>query len=221
MIWSIWWLLTPILPLFFEFENCPKASKHFVLGQLRSQKFFAKNFLQKRDTASCVSSFCSARQDASNDMHFDLFWLKLTLRSPQVTWPEVKFWPWSFRVKPYIFWRVSTRGTRWRLNYGFIFIRSKVIVEKQHCQFSQLSLSIVKCHCHLSLSIWRQWRHLRGHHLTRSFKYWYCRLPPVNSNMLSSSRRAFSTKRSRFISPEVEGWSGKQTPNWRELDIRF
>ena len=27
------------------------------------------------------------------------------------------------------------------------------------------------------------WRHLRGHHLTPSFKYWYCLLPPVNPRM--------------------------------------
>ena len=31
----------------------------------------ANNFLQKKDTASCLVSFSSDRQDASNDMHFD------------------------------------------------------------------------------------------------------------------------------------------------------
>ena len=36
---------------------------------------------RKKDTVSRLFLLCSARQDALNDMHFDLFWPNLTLRS--------------------------------------------------------------------------------------------------------------------------------------------
>ena len=47
------------LALFFlkKNKNCPKASEHFVLGHLRSQFFFAKNFLQKKTQLRAWSHF--------------------------------------------------------------------------------------------------------------------------------------------------------------------
>ena len=46
-------------------------------------------------------------------------------------WPEVKFWPWPFEVKKYIFRTVSARETRWCHRRFAIFISSKVIREKR------------------------------------------------------------------------------------------
>ena len=43
--------------------------------------FFANKFLQKRDTDSHVVSLCSACQDASNDVHLDLFLTNLELET--------------------------------------------------------------------------------------------------------------------------------------------
>ena len=48
---------------------------------------------------------------------------------PQFTWPLVKLWPWPLGgKKKYIFWCVSTRGARWRLNFCSSSIRLKVIM---------------------------------------------------------------------------------------------
>ena len=42
-------------------------------------------------------------------------------------WPEVKCWPWPFKVIIYIFRRALPRGTRWCLSYAASFLSSKVI----------------------------------------------------------------------------------------------
>ena len=42
------------------------------------QNVFANSFAYKRVTAPCMVSLCSANQNTSNDIHFDL---ELTLRS--------------------------------------------------------------------------------------------------------------------------------------------
>ena len=48
------------------------------------QNVFANSFAEKRATAPCMVSLCSAHQDASNDIHFDL---EVTLRSRDLRSP--------------------------------------------------------------------------------------------------------------------------------------
>ena len=62
----------------YNYERDESRSCH-VTVEVKS--FFADNFLQKRDTDALVVSSCSARQDASNDIHVHLFWPNLTSRS--------------------------------------------------------------------------------------------------------------------------------------------
>lgn len=69
----------------------------------RSPAVFANNSVQEQDTDAWMVSLCSARQDASNDIHDDL----------EVTWPEVNLWPWPFEVNIYIIRCGLTRGSRW------------------------------------------------------------------------------------------------------------
>ena len=58
-----------VTQLHFYFHNLHR-------GQARSLEvtaFFANNILRKRDTAGRMLSLCSASQDASNGISFDLF----------------------------------------------------------------------------------------------------------------------------------------------------
>ena len=69
----------------------------------------------------------SARQFGSEDMHIDLLWSWPEL---DLTWPEVKFWNWPFKVKRYVFRTVSTSWTRWYHSHFRISYIKKVINEK-------------------------------------------------------------------------------------------
>ena len=48
-----------------------------------------------------------------------------------MTWPEVKFWPWPFKVKLYIARRALTRQTRWYQNCCSTFKIKKIVVQKR------------------------------------------------------------------------------------------
>ena len=63
----------------------------------------------------------------SSDMHYDPF------RSPRdlgLTWPEVKLWPWPFKVILYMVRRALTRQTQWYQIRCSIFKIKDFIVEK-------------------------------------------------------------------------------------------
>ena len=66
-------------------------------------------------------------QGAWNDVYFDL------LGSPSdlaLTWPEVKFWLWSFKIKLYMVRRALTIQTRWYQNRCSTFKIKDFIVQK-------------------------------------------------------------------------------------------
>ena len=46
----------------------------------------------------------------STDVQYDPFWSSCDL---DLTWPEVKLWPWPFKVILYMVLRALTRQTRW------------------------------------------------------------------------------------------------------------
>ena len=119
-------------------------------------------------------SFSSSHQDASNDIHFDQFWSNLTLRSRDLRS--------SFDLDLLGSKHKYFDASRWEEHDG-VWIMA-------------LSLSIQKLSANNSMVNLGRWRHLRGHHLTLRFKYWYCRLPPVNPSMLV------------FISSRYLNWKG-------------
>ena len=69
--------------------------------------FFANNSWQDEDRDAQMVPNDLAYQSGLEAMHIDLLgsWTDLT-------WPEVRFWNWSFKVKRYVFWSVSTSWTR-------------------------------------------------------------------------------------------------------------
>ena len=67
-------------------------------------------------------------QCATNDVYFDI------LGSPSdlaLTWPEVKFWPWPFKVNLYMVRRALTRQTRWNQNRCSTFQIKDFIVQNR------------------------------------------------------------------------------------------
>ena len=92
------------------------------------ENIYVNNFSQNWDRAVGEVSLCLSRQDASNDMQYDLS--GSFIRSGHLTWPKVKFSNWPFGVKMYMFRCVLTRGIRWCFAFFCIFLSSKVIRQK-------------------------------------------------------------------------------------------
>ena len=74
------------------------------------QPSIANNFWSKRDRDVRLVSVRSSRPGESNDMQYDPF---RSSRDLGLTWPEVKLWPWPFKVILYMVRRTLTRQTRW------------------------------------------------------------------------------------------------------------
>ena len=91
------------------------------------QPSFANNFWSKRDRDVGLVSVRSSWPGESTDMQYDPFrsWRDLGL-----TWPEVKLWPWPFKVIIYMVRRALTRQTRWYQIRCSIFKIKDFIVEK-------------------------------------------------------------------------------------------
>ena len=66
-------------------------------------------------------------QGESNDIQYDPF---RSSRDLGLTWPEVKLWPWPFKVILYMVRRALTRQTRWCQIRCSTFKRNDFIVEK-------------------------------------------------------------------------------------------
>ena len=64
--------------------------------------------------------------DESTDMQYDPF---RSSRDLGLTWPEVKLWPWPFKVIVYMVRRALTRQTRWYQNRCSIF-KKKILSSK-------------------------------------------------------------------------------------------
>ena len=83
-------------------------------GHLRSprghQPSFANNFWSKKYRDVGLVSVRSSCQGESNDMQYDPF---RPSRDLGLTWPEVKLWPWPFKVILYMVRRALTRQTRY------------------------------------------------------------------------------------------------------------
>ena len=65
--------------------------------------------------------------DKSTDMQYDPF---RSSRDLGLTWPEVKLWPWPFKVIVYMVRRALSRQTRWYQNRCSTFKNKDFIVEK-------------------------------------------------------------------------------------------
>ena len=74
------------------------------------QPSFANNFWSKRDRDVGLVSVRSSCPGESSDMQYDPFW---SSRDLGLTWPEVKLWPWPFKVILYMVRRALTIQTRW------------------------------------------------------------------------------------------------------------
>ena len=73
------------------------------------QPSFANNFWSNRGKDMGFVSVRSSRPGESTDMQYDPF---RSSRDLVLTWPEVKLWPWSFKVILYMVRRALTRQTR-------------------------------------------------------------------------------------------------------------
>ena len=100
-------------------------------GHLRSpevtQPSFANNFWSKRDRDVGLVSVRSSWPGKSSDMQYDPF---RSSRDLGLTWPEVKLWPWRFKVILYMVRRALTRQTQWYQIRCSIFKIKDFIVEK-------------------------------------------------------------------------------------------
>ena len=91
------------------------------------QPSFANNFWSKRDRDVGLVAVRSSWPGESNDMQYDPF---RSSRDLGLTWPEVKLWPWPFKVILYMVRRALTRQTRWcQIRYSTFKIND-FIVEK-------------------------------------------------------------------------------------------
>ena len=111
------------LPI-YDFSNVSAVRSCDVIKG--HQNVFANSFAQKRATATCMGSLCSAHQAALNDIHFDL---EVTLRSRDLRSPLDLDLMRSY----YIFRCVSTRGSRWCSQFCSSSFSSKVIGKKLPC----------------------------------------------------------------------------------------
>ena len=91
------------------------------------QPSFANNFWSKRDRDVGLVSVRLSWPGESTDMQYDPFW---SSRDLGLTWPEVKLWPWPFKVILYMVRRALTRQTRWYQIRCSIFKIKDFIVEK-------------------------------------------------------------------------------------------
>ena len=100
-------------------------------GHLRSPAVINRNlpitFDKKRDRDVGLVSVRSYWPDESIDMQYDPF---RSSRDLGLTWPEVKLWPWPFKIIVYMVRRVLTRQTRWHQNRYSIFKNKDFIIEK-------------------------------------------------------------------------------------------
>ena len=88
---------------------------------------FANNFWAKRDRDVGLVSVRSSWPGESTDMQYDPFW---SSRGLGLAWPEVKLWPWPFKVILYMVRRALTRQTRWYQIRCSTFKIKDFIVEK-------------------------------------------------------------------------------------------
>ena len=91
------------------------------------QSSFANNFWSKRDRDVGLVSVRSSWPGELTDMQYDPF---RSSRDLGLTWPEVKLWPWPFKVILYMVRRALTRQTRWYQIRCSIFKIKDLIVEK-------------------------------------------------------------------------------------------
>ena len=91
------------------------------------QPSFANNFWSKRDRHVGLVSVRSSWPGESNDMQYDPF---QSSRDLGLTWPEVKLWPWPFKVILYMVRRALTRQTGWCQIRCSTFKINDFIVEK-------------------------------------------------------------------------------------------
>ena len=86
-------------------ERWPPYRSYDVImnDDIIGHKNYVNNYSQIRDRAVGEVSLCLSRQDASNDMQYDL--PGPFIRSGHLTWPKVKFSNWPFVVKIYTFFR--------------------------------------------------------------------------------------------------------------------
>ena len=91
------------------------------------QQFFANSLRSKWDRDVGLVSLRLSLQGASNDVHFDLLGSPTALA---LTWPEVKFCPWPFKVTLYMVRRALTKQTRWHQYRCSTFKSKYFIVQK-------------------------------------------------------------------------------------------
>ena len=107
------------------------------------QPSFANNFWSKRDRDVGLVSVRSSWPGKSNDMQYDPF---RSSRDLGLTWPEVKLWPWPFKIILYMVRRALTRQTRWCQIRCSTFKINDFIVEKpfwKNLEFWPLVTSIL------------------------------------------------------------------------------
>ena len=115
-------------------------------GHLRSPEVTNRHLpiaFEKRDRDVGLVSVRSSRPGKLIDMQYDPF---RSSRDLGLTWPEVKLWPWPFKVILYMFRRALTRQTRWYQNSCSIFKIEDFIVENPFWkifQFWPLETSIL------------------------------------------------------------------------------
>ena len=91
------------------------------------QPSFANNVWSKRDGDVGLVLVRSSWPGESTDMQYDPF---RSSRDLGLTWPEVKLWPWPFKVILYMVRRALTRQTRWCQIRCSAFKIKDFIVEK-------------------------------------------------------------------------------------------
>ena len=91
------------------------------------QPSFANNFWSKWDRDVGLVSVRSSWPGESSDMQYDPF---RSSRELGLTWPEVKLWPWPFKVILYMVRLALTRQTQWYQIRCSIFKIKDFIVEK-------------------------------------------------------------------------------------------
>ena len=91
------------------------------------QPSFANNFWSNRDRDVGLVSVRSYWPGESTYVQYDPF---RSSRDLSLTWPEVKLWPWPFKVILYMVRRALTRQTRWYQIRCSTFKSKDFIVEK-------------------------------------------------------------------------------------------
>ena len=107
------------------------TSKWFEVTRVH-QPSFANNYWSKRGRGVGLVSVRSSRPSESTDMQYDPF---RSSRDLGLTWPEVKLWPWPFKVILYMVQRALTRQTSWYPNRFSTFKIKDCTVEKPFWNF--------------------------------------------------------------------------------------